>query len=273
MNGRFDRLSSQLSLKKGVLFLLSANVAFFVLYWLIGFFYINQGSSPSKAAIFFQLNAPFSEIIRFPWTLITNILSHFEFLHLAFNLLFLFAVGSLFDSYFGTKSLLFTYFFAGIFGNVLHLLLMNQDVYGASASVMGLFVAACLHQPKLPIMLFGVFNIPIYVLAIGVISLDFIGRGINDQKAHLAHIGGAFYGVLFVFGKRMVQSGGFPSIGRNSNFRKKTNKVRYKSDEEFNEEKFNNQKKIDQILDKISKSGYGSLSKAEKDFLFKQGKS
>jgi len=71
----------------------------------------------------------------------------------------------------------------------------------------------------------------------------------------------------------MVQSEGFPSIGDSSNFRKKTNKVRYQSDEEYNEEKFNNQKKVDQILDKISKSGYGSLSKAEKDFLFKQGKS
>ena len=44
---------------------------------------------------------------------------------------------------------------------------------------------------------------------------------------------------------------------------------RPKTDDEYNAERAGRQKKIDEILDKIGRSGYESLSQSEKDFLFK----
>lgn len=273
MTDLFNRINLQQGAKRGVVLLVLLNGLVFILFSTLCLLFFSQGIKPEEIAIYFQLNASLSDSLQFPWTIISHLFSHFGFLHLLFNLLFLWVVGSLFENFFGKKWVILTYILGGIFGNLIHVLVMNEDVYGASASIMALFVAAAFHQPKLTIMLFGVINIPIYVLAILFVVIDFLGLGLDDQKAHLAHLGGALFGLIFSIGKNnLIPRLDFGIPRKDQFFRKKQVKKRYKSDEEFNEEKVLNQKKIDQILDKISSSGYESLTKKEKDFLFKQGK-
>lgn len=273
MTDLFNRINLQQGAKRGVVLLVLLNGLVFILFSTLCLLFFSQGIKPEELAIYFHLNASLSDSLQFPWTIISHLFSHFGFLHLLFNLLFLWVVGSLFENFFGKKWLILTYILGGLFGNLIHVLVMNEDVYGASASIMALFVAAAFHQPKLPIMLFGVINIPIYVLAILFVVIDFLGLGLDDQKAHLAHLGGALFGLIFSIGKNnLIPRLDFGIPRKDQFFRKTQREKRYKSDEEFNEEKVLNQKKIDQILDKISSSGYESLTKKEKDFLFKQGK-
>jgi hypothetical protein len=114
--------------------------------------------------------------------------------------------------------------------------------------------------------------------------IDFLALGNKDATAHFAHLGGAIIGFFSV--KNPTRSSNIITwfIGRydqickrrNTSFTvKKGGKSRstsFKSDEEYNMEKKQNQAKTDAILDKIAKSGYESLTKAEKEFLFKQSK-
>ena len=264
MTNVFNQFNFQKGLKKGHVTLILVNVLVFILAALLRMLVINYN---------FQLNAPISKLLDFPWTLVTNLFFHGDFFHLFFNLIFLFAVGSLFEKYYGKKGLYLIYLFGGIFGNVMHVLIMNQAVYGASASIMALFVAVTLYQPKLPVMLFGVINFPIYSIALVFIIFDLVGLGMNDQKAHLAHLCGAFFGLIYYLGINKFQGiSGMNAFDKILFLKNRNTSTRYKTDEEYNEEKFKNQQRVDQILDKISRSGYDSLSKSERDFLFKQGK-
>ena len=215
-----------------------------------------------------------------PWTLFTSIISHYSLSHLFFNLLFLFFAGSMFEQLFGAKKLLITYILAGVFGGLFEILATfiapdfspSHAVIGASGAIMGIFAAVAFYRPQTPVYLFGIVAIPIYVLAIFFFAKDLIGIGEKDQIAHFAHLGGAFLGYLAV--QKVNNSSNIinrvSGLFERKNVAPKTN-TRYKTDEVYNAEKRSQQERIDNILDKIAKSGYDSLTREEKDFLFKQG--
>ena len=241
----------------------------------------------------FALQADFLGLITKPWGLITSIFSHFEFMHFLFNMLFLFFAGQLYEQLFGGKKLLNIYILGGIAGGILEIVahelfpaLSNSQsiVVGASGSIMAIFIAAAMYRPNTKIMLFGILPIRIIVLAGIYFIYDLLSLGMPDGTAHFAHIGGGIIGIISV---RTIDKPNniltrftlftdkvFTLFSRDF-FRKKNNfKVerggRPLTDEEFIERKKENQAKIDAILDKISKSGYESLSSKEKEFLFKQ---
>ena len=123
--------------------------------------------------------------------------------------------------------------------------------------------------------MFGIVAIPIYVLALFFLAKDLIGIGASDEIAHFAHLGGAFFGFLSV---QQIHSNSNILNQLNGLFQKNKNtdstkNRRFKSDEVYNAEKKAKQERVDAILDKISKSGYESLTREEKDFLFNQGNS
>ena len=244
----------------------------------------------------FALQTDPLEFILHPWGIFTSIFSHFGFLHFLFNMIFLYFSGRMFEQLFDQKRLLYTYILGGILGGFFEILAhmifpalqgTATVVVGASGSIMAIFAAIAFYRPNMTVMLFGLFPIRIIIIAGIFILSDFVSLGMNDDTAHFAHIGGVVLGMLSI--RSMHSSGNI--INRAQRLgdalqrffqqifqRKPKMKVHKgggrtgKSDEEFNLEAKERQQKIDKILDKISKSGYESLSKAEKDFLFQQSK-
>ena len=241
----------------------------------------------------FALQADFLGLITKPWGLITSIFSHFEFMHFLFNMLFLFFAGQLYEQLFGGKKLLNIYILGGIAGGILEIVahelfpaLSNSQsiVVGASGSIMAIFIAAAMYRPNTKIMLFGILPIRIIVLAGIYFIYDLLSLGMPDGTAHFAHIGGGIIGVISV--KTMDKPNNiltrfarftdkiFAIFKRDFFKKKNTLNVerggRPLTDEEYIARKKENQVKTDAILDKISKSGYESLTSKEKEFLFKQ---
>lgn len=241
----------------------------------------------------FALQADFSGLITKPWGLITSIFSHFEFMHFLFNMLFLFFAGQLYEQLFGGKKLLNIYILGGIAGGILEIVahelfpaLSNSQsiVVGASGSIMAIFIATAMYRPNTKIMLFGILPVRIIVLAGAYFIYDLLSLGMPDGTAHFAHIGGGIIGVISV--KTMDKPNNiltrfarftdkiFAIFKRDFFKKKNTLNVerggRPLTDEEYIARKKENQAKTDAILDKISKSGYESLTSKEKEFLFKQ---
>lgn len=246
----------------------------------------------------FALFTPIREFIVRPWGLFTSIFAHYNFIHLLLNMVFLFSVGRIFEQFFSAKRLLYTYILGGVLGGLLeliaHLILPSVGgtmVIGASGAVMAILVATAFYQPKLTVSIWGVFNMRLIYLALIFILVNLYnaGMGTKDGTAYFAHLGGALLGFLSVRNpfsmnniiNRGIRMGdGLLSIfkrreTKNGNFgyskEKASTTKRFKTDEEYNLEAKKRQARIDAILDKISKSGYESLTKEEKDLLFRQG--
>lgn len=244
----------------------------------------------------FALRTSFGELIYKPWGLITSIFSHFSLIHCLMNMVFLYSAGSIFLQFFTGRRLLHVYVIAGLTGGLVeimaHLLFpvyaaQHGIVVGASGSIMGIMMAIVAHKPGLQVNVFGMFQLPFFVIAILFAISDLVSLGMNDGVAHFAHLGGAVIGFLSsvnvhassniinmseTFAQRFLSFFG-KLLRPQPRMRVERGGVRHgKSDEEYNMEAKERQKKIDAILDKISKSGYESLTKAEKEFLFSQSK-
>jgi membrane associated rhomboid family serine protease len=248
------------------------------------------------ARIIFTLKADFLGFIQQPWGLLTSIFAHFGFMHFLFNMIFLFFVGKMFEQIFGARRLLSTYLIGGFAGGVFEILAhhifpamstQSSVIVGASGSIMAIFMALAFYRPNMTVMLFGVVPVRIIILGVLYLLYDVFNLGNNDGTAHFAHLGGAIIGIISI--QNPFASTNFLfrfetflykfSSSIQSVFKKKSSanlkvKVggRRKTDEEYVLEKKEKQAKIDKILDKIAKSGYESLSKAEKDFLFNESK-
>ena len=245
----------------------------------------------------FTLNTDLSSFIVSPWGLITSIFAHYGIWHLVFNMVFLYFIGRMFEQFFDQKRLFYTYLLAGIAGGILeiiaHLIFPvfqsgNSVVVGASGSVMGIFMAMAFYKPQAKVHLFGMFPVRMIWLAVAFLLLDFLNLGRNDGTAHFAHIGGAIIGIVSIqnlnassniinriqmLGDR-IQRIFAGSRAKRPKMRvdKSEKNTRYKTDVEYNVEIKTRQEEVDRILDKISKSGYDSLTKKEKEFLFNQSK-
>lgn len=237
-----------------------------------------------------SLNCTWRGLVFSPWGLFTNIFVHENFFHLVFNMFFLYFAGTLFESIFDRKRLIYTYIFGGIFGGILEVishytfpgLESGGFVLGASGAIMAIFVAIAFYSPNTKVLFFGVYPIPIYVLALLFLLKDIMNVGTVNQIAHFAHIGGAIFGMVSannIHSKNNIMNflyRLFGSFGKlfTSRQPKKTapSGKAWKSDEQYNVDKKKRQQKTDAILDKISKSGYESLTREEKDFLFNQSK-
>ncbi|WP_339633151.1 rhomboid family intramembrane serine protease [Bizionia echini] len=249
----------------------------------------------------FELPSVFGNFITQPWSVITYAFIHYDFWHFFFNMIWLYFIGGMFTNLFSKKMGLNVYFLGAISGGLLFLLGYNlfPDLFkspsrlvGASAAIRALLIFLCAYMPSMEVRFFT-FNLKLWYIGAAIVVFDILGiiAGIKDPISgnaggNLAHLGGAILGYIYAkklvqgkdigkgFGSYMDQFVGLFSKSKKSPlktvYKKKSDKVAGFSKEEFNQ--FNNQKKIDVILDKISKSGYDSLTEAEKEFLFKAGK-
>jgi len=207
-------------------------------------------------------------------------------------MVFLYFGSKLFLQHFNDKQLITTYILGGICGAILFKLLFNtfpeyptfdadKPLIGASSGVFAIMIAASTYRPNLFIHLPFIGNIKLKHIAWVAIILFYIGIGNSDNPGgHIAHLGGALFGYFYI---KQLQKGNDYSIGFTKwmsdlanlfkpKSRLKTVHKRSKSDKQFNKEKTEQQKAVDLVLEKISKSGYESLSKEEKATLFSASK-
>ncbi len=244
---------------------------------------------------YFELPTRFSDFILQPWALISYGFIHYGFIHILINLLILYYISRLLINLFRPKMILNIYFLGIIFGGLAFLFFYNvvppqyfkvtTPLVGASAGIRALIIFISVYNPNTEVRVFT-FNIKLKYIAMVLVGLDILGLFTVNQGGNIAHLGGALLGYIYAvklnegkdFGagfERFMDSfmGWFTS---NSNLKtvhrkpKKAQSFAGKTKAEFNT--YNHQKKIDLILDKISKSGYESLTAEEKAFLFKAGK-
>ncbi len=228
-----------------------------------------------------------------PWTLVTYMFTHQDFFHILFNVLYLYFSGTLFIQYLGGRKLLSTYILGGLIGGALYVIAYNVFPFfseavagsnnrGASAGVMAILVAIATYAPNFRVRLFFVLEVKLWVVAIFAVLLDLVYLPDSNAGGHIAHLGGALFGYVSI---RQLKNGsditeGFSRFMDNMvNFFKPRPKIRKvytstttRNDYKYNQRKAHTQERIDEILDKINRSGYDSLSKEERDFLFKVGK-
>lgn len=247
--------------------------------------------TPSTLGLIDWLAVPadLGNLITRPWTLLTYMFLQKGFLHILFNLLWLYIFGRIFLMYFNQKRLLSVYLVGGLAGAALYILAFNifpafqgnldeSIALGASASVMAIVIAISVYKPDYSINLLILGPVRLKYIALFVIILDIIRIASPNAGGHIAHLGGAVFGYFYIaqFRKGKNITRGFDRF-MDSVFalfkpkpKFKVTHKRAKSDIEYNKEKKERQEKINKILDKISKYGYNSLSKEEKELLFRE---
>jgi len=279
--------------KKGTILskLIYINVGVFLLFSILGVLSFMFQFDISLLLNQLYLPAEYSRLISQPWAFITYMFLHSGFMHLLFNMLWLHFCGKIFLQYLHPKQLLSTYILGGISGGLLFIIAYNYipslqthlylaQALGASASVLAIIVAIATYMPNYSVQLPFIGFVKLKHIAIFTVALDIISIPKGNTGGHIAHIGGAIFGYIYI---KQLQKGNDFSSGFSNFFERlvntfknknklKTTHKRAKTDYEFNSGKSAQQKEIDKVLEKISKSGYESLSKEEKATLFSASK-
>lgn len=274
--------------------LIFVNIAVFLLVGMVQLagFLFQSGTAYEWLLKNLEAPASLTQLVVQPWSLLTYMFLHKGIFHLLFNMLWLYWFGEIFVLYLGEKKVLPLYIIGGLSGAVLYILAFNllpvfrpmlpvSYMLGASASIFAVvFAAATLHPDhELRLLFFGDVKIKYIAwvsLLLGVISIPSGNPGGN-----IAHVGGALSGFLFVKGLRSGWDMSAPFIRFQQFFtdvfkRKSKMKVTHHATNMRSQTRSkrgeNEQEKVDEILDKIARSGYDSLTKEEKDFLFHYSK-
>lgn len=244
----------------------------------------------SFALYWFAVPADLNELVLKPWTLFSYMFLQENFFHLLFNMVMLYFGGRIFTEYLNNRKLLSIYIWGGLFGGLLYIISYNifpvfheavsySVALGSSASVLAIMIAIATYVPEYYITLIFIGRVRLKHLALFFVIIDLLSIQGGNAGGHIAHIGGALWGFVYIW---MIKNGNamkwfsfkMPKFFTYKKPRKSyTNKdyvnKRSVSDDEYNRERAKKQKEIDLILDKISKSGYDSLTKKEKELLFK----
>ena len=274
--------------------IIGINIIVYIIGWLLATTQTNISRSESLSWL--ELPSTFSEFISKPWSIITYGFTHLEFWHLFFNMLVLYFVGRSFSNLFSIKISLNVYFLGIITGGIVFILiytLFPNELFsnvgalvGASAGVRAALIFLCAYMPSKEVG-FATIRFKLMYVGIALVFLDVVGLFGDNQGGNVAHLGGAILGYFYAIQlKKGIDIGkGFERLmdsvtslfSKRSKTKLKTvhkNKTKktYAGHTKQQFDEFNTQKRIDIILDKISKSGYESLNENEKAFLFKAGK-
>ena len=277
---KFSRLNvaEKLIVVNGVIFILDSLLPFFF------------GLHKEFFSQWFQLPKSLSDFIVQPWSLVTYAFFHANLMHVFFNMLLLYFAGRTFLNLFNKKTFINVYFLGAIVGGGVFLLSYNifpvfsgidTSLIGASAAVLAVLMFVCTYLPNQEVRIVF-FNVKLWHIGVFVVLLDLVQLPFGNPGGHLAHLGGELLGFLYArklmegkdigegFGNLVDKLGNTFSGKKRSPLKTVHRSKKMRRDEKPSKQEY--QKHIDAILDKISKSGYESLSKEEKDFLFKAGK-
>ncbi len=271
--------------------LIYINIGVFLLVRIINVFFFLSGQEFPLIS-WLAMPADIHQLLIRPWTIITYMFLHFGFIHILFNILWLYWLGKIFLSYFDGRKLLGVYLLGGIAGGLFYLLAYNlfpafdhvravSQLMGASAAVIAIVIAVAVYAPNHTISLMFIGSIKMKYIALVSIALYVIGISSSNAGGNLAHLGGAILGMAFAL---QYKKGNDISKSINTLLDtiakwlkpKPRVKITYRNtgnhDMDYNRRKNAEQERINEILEKISKSGYDSLSKEEKEILFRMGK-
>ncbi len=301
-----NELKSKYKTGSVVFRLIFINAAVFVLVGMLNLFMLFGIKLNTESWL--AVPADLHSLLFKPWTLITYMFLHYSFLHILFNMLWLYWFGDLFMQFIIPKRMLSVYILGGLSGAVLYILAFNiipgfrpmvpvSVALGASASVYAIVIAVCAYIPDFEISLFLIGRVKLKYLALVIIIIDVLSISQGNAGGHIAHLGGALFGYIFavqlkkgkditrgfsvtmdyLFGmfnkkpKMTISSSKYRNV-QDVKYTETTTTKKPKSDAQYNKEKAANQEEIDKILEKISKSGYDSLTKEEKAALFNMSK-
>ena len=224
-----------------------------------------------------QLSVPAlpEQLLYKPWTVVTYMCTHTELFHFFFNMLVLYWFGRIFEDFLNGKQFTFIYLAGGLFGALLFLLFYNNFpafaemkygsiLLGASGSVMAIVVAIATLVPDYSIRLLLFGDVRLKYLALILVLIDVISIAGSNPGGSIAHLGGALLGFIFI--KQLQNGNDWSKIFQQ---RKRLKVVKNSGTPPLNSSRVPEQELIDQILDKISRSGYKSLTQQEKEQLFK----
>ena len=238
-----------------------------------------------------SLSTNWGDLAWKPWSILSYSFFHFGVIHLVFNMLMLHFTNRLFLTFFTQKQLLGVYLLSAVFSGLVFLLgyhflpmLMNVSttMVGASGAIMAILIATTSYQPFMDVRLALLGKVKLWQIAVLFLFFDLIQLPMNNTGGHIAHLSGAFFGYIYI---KLLQNGtdlskivdsilNLFSKKQASPFRKvHVNPIKpiLKRESKIIV-KDKSQQQLDEILDKISTSGYDSLNKEEKEFLFKAGK-
>jgi len=226
-----------------------------------------------------------------PWTFLTYAFFHDGFLHLLFNMMVLNFASQLFLTFFTQKQYLGLYILAAIFSGAVfalsyYFLNYSASIVGASAAIMAILVATTTYQPLMNVRLLLIGNVKLWHITAVILILDLMQLRLGNMGGHISHLAGAVFGFIFI---KLLQNGTDLSVIVSKildffiNLFKKSPTTPFKKVHKNYKKptqtttsrivtKDKTQQQIDEILDKISQSGYDCLTKEEKEFLFKAGK-
>ena len=282
-----DILTRIIYVNSGV-FILS--VLFALIWWLLtgSNYEISQKTFQSFTGL--PINNLFEVLIK-PYTIVSHMFVHDGFWHLFFNMLILYYLGKIFLNYFSPKQFFGLYILAGISAALFLLIttsispLFTSPNYavGASAAVMSVVIGITAYTPNTIVRPFGIFSVKLMWIGIIIVLQDLIkiqNSEIENLGGTIAHLIGAGIGYWFAsafkqgrditvkINRYIDKTSGLFSRKAKMKVVYNQNKVRKMSDAEYNVNQKVSQAEIDAILDKISASGYSSLTKKEKDILF-----
>lgn len=277
--------------------LIMINIGVFVLIHILMLFNFFASSNTFEITAWLAAPSSFKHLLHVPWTAITYMFLHIGFWHIFFNMIWLYFGGRIFGDLLNDRRLLATYFMGGIAGLILYMLAFNFiphfhqmgdiPILGASAAIMALIVGIATYVPNYTVYLIIIGPVKLKWIAVTFVVLDVLQINMGNPGGHIAHLGGAIYGY---FMSRQLSAGndwsdGFytvvDSVGSLFRWFKRpkmrvvnnAGPIHHTTKSSATTEKDDGrQEKLDAILDKISKSGYDSLTKAEKEFLFNASK-
>ena len=213
---------------------------------------------------FFDLHPQINYLLKNIWTIMTYAFIHNDIYHIFWNMFILYFASEYFLNFFDEKKYIKTFFYGILFGGLFFVLSYNlfpvfkndfTTLIGSSAAVYSVLIFICSYFPNNKVNLI-LFNIELKYIGIIYILLSLVQIPIENPGGNIAHLGGALWGYLYAMS---IYNNSF-----NINLKEIINKIKLN-----NLNKSENQKMIDAILDKISESGYESLTKKEKELLFK----
>lgn len=272
-------------------------IAMRVIYWNVACFLISLAffwpgfTGPFDYPNWLALSSDPQVFLFKPWTFLTYAFFHFDFWHLLFNMMVLNFASNLFLTFFTQKQYLGLYILSALFAGVVFALSfyfsnIYGSIVGASAAIMAILVAATTYSPLMNVRLFLFGNVKLWHITAVILVLDLVQLRSGNMGGHISHLAGALFGFIYI---KLLQNGTdlsiivsrtldfFANLFRKSpstpftkvhkNYKKPTERPTSRI-----VTKDKTQQQIDEILDKISQSGYDCLTKEEKEFLFKAGK-
>ena len=291
----FDRLKYEYNKGSMIIKLIMINVGVFVIINIVFAFgtLFNTELQPDFIK-WFAVHSNLDHLVYTPWTIVTAGFIHAGLFHILFNMLWLYWIGRILEEYIGSRKILPLYIYSVIVGSLFFIIAYNvfpffQDAVGnatavgASAAVAAVVWATVTLLPNHKIRLFLIGTVPLIYIAAFMSIWDLMSIAGDNAGGAIAHLGGALMGYLYI---KSYQSGNDLSKGFNywmdkiatlfQGRKQPKMKVEYSNTKKTtqNQTKIqrekSKEKKLNTILDKIGQSGYDSLSKEEKEFLFNQ---